>query len=73
MGTTPINAKKVDDKIWKIFFGNEIGRACTTNRGEDECIWDIVGKSRKEESRNVLGNITWKTVEESEGKNYDEP
>jgi hypothetical protein len=65
MGTTQINANEVDDKIWRIYSGNEIGRACSTNRGEDKCMWDIVGKSRKEESRiswEILLGKPWKRV-----------
>jgi hypothetical protein len=29
---------------------DEIGRACSTNGGEEECIYDIGGKSRKKET-----------------------
>jgi hypothetical protein len=28
----------------------EIGRACGTNAGEEECIWDIGGKAKKKET-----------------------
>jgi hypothetical protein len=27
-----------------------MGRACSTKRGEEECIWDIGGKARKKET-----------------------
>jgi hypothetical protein len=27
-----------------------MGRACTTNGGEDECIYDISGKARRKET-----------------------
>jgi hypothetical protein len=29
---------------------DEMGRACGTNGGEEECIWDIAGKSRKKQT-----------------------
>jgi hypothetical protein len=29
---------------------NEVGRACSTNGGEEECIEDIGGKSRRKET-----------------------
>jgi hypothetical protein len=27
-----------------------MGKACSTNRGEQECIWDFGGKVRKKET-----------------------
>jgi hypothetical protein len=29
---------------------DEMGRACSTNRGEEECIYDIGGKARRKET-----------------------
>jgi hypothetical protein len=29
---------------------NEMDRACSTNGGVEECIWDIGGKARREET-----------------------
>jgi hypothetical protein len=33
---------------------DEMGRTCSTNGGEEECIYDIGGKARRKET-------TWKT------------
>jgi hypothetical protein len=30
-----------------------MGRECSTNGGEEECIWDIGGKPRKKEATGV--------------------
>jgi hypothetical protein len=27
-----------------------MGRACNTNEGEEECIWDVGGKARRKET-----------------------
>jgi hypothetical protein len=29
---------------------DEMGRACSTNGGEEECIWDIGGNTRRKET-----------------------
>jgi hypothetical protein len=29
---------------------DEMGRACSTNKGEEKCIYDIGGKSRRKET-----------------------
>jgi hypothetical protein len=29
---------------------DEMNRACSMNNGEEECIWDIGGKSRRKET-----------------------
>jgi hypothetical protein len=31
-------------------FANEMGRACSTNGGEEECIEDIGGKARRKDT-----------------------
>jgi hypothetical protein len=42
----------VRDCLFNIFVTilHEIGRAYSTNRGEEECIWDIGGKGRGKET-----------------------
>jgi hypothetical protein len=42
----------VDILFTMIYWQGEMGRACSTNGGEEECIWDVGGNAgRKETTR----------------------
>jgi hypothetical protein len=57
LGTTITNQNLIQEKIKRrLNSGNgcikevEMGMACSTNGGDEECVWDIGGKARRKKT-----------------------